>query len=188
MRCISLLSALLLLALAGLPRIGQAQAAYPSPLGQDAQEIKAPFGLDWGETEEHLASLLAGAKAKIVEKRVRDGRDMWTVEGLIQTNLKRTIFYFRGDGLVEVELQYQNPEWIESDYDSFMGQLRLKVEAKYGPGKLIARNKTQEGDVVQTLVGYEWNRNNTAIQIIYFCAENATNVYRTVSLHYKALM
>jgi hypothetical protein len=186
MRSSSLLLALLLAFPISMPRKGFAQTTYPSPLSQQAQEIKPPFGLEWGETEEHLAFLLKGVKAKIVEKRIQEGRDMWTVEGLAQANLKRTIFYFRGNGLVEVELQYQNPDWIESDYDNFMNGLRLKVENKFGTGKLIARSKTPQGDVVQTLVGYEWNRNNTEIQIVYFSAENAANVYRTVSLHYKA--
>ncbi len=157
------------------------------PRGARAEDIRPPFGLEWGEQEERLQQRLAGAKAKIVEKRVVGGRDMWTVEGLIQTNLRRTVFYFRNSGLVEVELQYQNPDWIDSDYNSFLGQLRLKVEARYGQGKLVARSKSPEGNVVQTLVGYEWNQNNSAIQVIYFCAESPSQVYRTVSLHYKSL-
>ena len=160
---------------------------FAMPRGARSQDIQPPFGLEWGEQEERLQQRLAGAKAKIVERRVVGGRDMWTVEGLIQTNLRRTVFYFRNTGLVEVELQYQNADWIDSDYNSFLGQLRLKVEARYGPGKLIARSKSPEGDVTQTLVGYEWNRNNTAIQVIYFCAESPSQVYRTVSLHYKTL-
>ena len=53
--------------------------------------------------------------------------------------------------------------------------------------RLIARSKTPQGDVTQSLVGYEWNKNNAAIQIIYFAAENSAHAYRTVSLHYKLL-
>ena len=115
------------------------------------------------------------------------GRDRWAVEGLIQANLRQTIFYFRGDGLVEVELQYQNNEWIDSDYSNFMGQLRLNLEKKYGASKLIARSKNPQGDVISTLTGYEWVQSGTAIQLVFFSAENASQIFRMVSVHYKAM-
>lgn len=152
-----------------------------------AEEITPPFGLAWGTAQPKLERLLNGAKARIVEKRVLNGRDMWTVEGLVQTNLKRTVFYFKDGGMVEVELQYQNADWIDTDYNSFLSQLRLKVEGRFGMGKLIARSKNVADDVTQTLVGYQWSKSEAAIKIIYFSAESASQVYRTVSLHYVAL-
>jgi len=152
-----------------------------------ADPIVPPFGLAWGVNRERLTGLLKGADAKIVEKRIVAGRDMWTVEGLVQTNLQRTVFYFRNDGLVEVELQYQNSSWLDSDYSSFMGQLRMSLENKYGAGKLVARSKNPQGDVIQTLTGYEWVQPNNAIQLIYFSAESPSQIFRMVSLHYKSL-
>lgn len=149
--------------------------------------IVPPFGLDWGVSKERMTDLLKGANAKIVEKRIVGGRDMWTVEGLIQTNLKQTVFYFRSEGLVEVELQYQNGDWLDSDYNSFLGQLRLNLERKYGPGKLIARSKNPQGDVVQTITGYEWVQTGNAIQVVYFSAESPSQVFRMVSVHYKSM-
>ena len=160
--------------------------ATPGPL-RAADSIEPPFGLSWGITKERLAPLLQGANAKIVEKRVVSGRDAWEVEGLIQSNLKRTVFFFHNDGLVEVELQYQNNSWLDAEYNSFMGQLRTSLESKFGPGKLIARSKTPKGDVMQTLTGYEWGQSASAIQLIYFSAESSSQVFRMVSLHYKAL-
>ena len=97
------------------------------------------------------------------------------------------MFYFRGNGLVEVEFQYQNDQWTELDYDRLVTDLRQRIEKRFGPGKLIARSRSPGGEVTQSLVGYEWNRNNAAIQVIYFSAENALHSYRTVSLHYKRL-
>ncbi len=167
-----------------LPHAGRAQG---SPRAMPSQEIAAPFGLDWGESEARLEPMLLGAKSKIVEKRILEGRDMWTVEGLVQANLYRTIFYFKNDGLDEVELQYRNKAWAETDYDSFLSQLREKVEKRYGDGKLIARSKTQQADVNQTLVGYQWSKNGCAIEVIYFAAEKPSQNYRIVSLHYKIL-
>jgi hypothetical protein len=150
-----------------------------------AEEIKPPFNLRWGETTERMERLLKGAKATIVTRRNIQGREAWEVEGLLQAGLKRTVFYFIGGELVEVELQYQKEEWDEAKYDGFMGDVRRKLEDRYGPGQLIARKKDPEGDVMQTLVGWKWNQNNTAIELIYFSAQSPSYVYRTLSVHYK---
>lgn len=149
------------------------------------QPIEPPFGLHWGEDSKTIERLLQGAKANVVEKRNIEGREAWTVEGLIQTSLKRTVFYFKNEQLVEVELQYEESDWDSVKYNDFMSAVRRKIESKYGTGRLIARQKTPKEGVMQTLVGYKWERNNTAIQLIYFAAENATFNYRSVSVHYK---
>ena len=143
----------------------------PAQTGRPRGEIKPPFGLDWGENSDRLEKLLKGAKANIVERHDVEGRQAWTVEGLIQTGLKRTVFYFRDSQLVEVELQYQDPNWDVSKYDDFMAQVRRRIEQKFGAGQLIARSKAPEGDVMQTIVGYKWDENNTAIQLFYYSAE-----------------
>ena len=158
------------------------------PAGLYAGDINPPFGLHWGETEEHLERLLKNTKVTIVQRRVVDGREAWDVEGLLQTGLKRTVFYFRRDELVEVELQYQKDDWDEAKYNGFMGDVRRRLEQTYGQGQLIARKKEQDpdGDITQTLVGWKWNVNNTAIELVYFSATNSTQVFRTLSVHYKA--
>lgn len=151
-----------------------------------AEEINPPFGLRWAETTDRIDKLLRGAKANIVAKRQVEGREAWDVEGLVQQGLKRTVFYFVEGQLVEVELQYEFADWDATKYDEFMGQIRRRVEAKFGTGQLIARSKKPEGEVTQTLVGYKWNQNNTSIQLFYFSAESTTQTYRSVSLHYKS--
>ena len=153
--------------------------------GACADEIKPPFGLQWGESQERLAKLLMGAKAAVVDKHEVEGRESWTVEGLVQQNLRRTVFYFKLDQLVEVELQYQNADWDTTKYDDFMSQVRRRIEQKYGAGQLIARSKRPEGQVTQTIVGYKWTQGKTVLELIYYAAENADLIYRTVSLHYK---
>jgi hypothetical protein len=69
-----------------------------------------------------------------------------------------------------------------------MGDVRRRLEQTYGQGQLIARKKEQEpqGDITQTLVGWKWNQNNTAIELVYFSAVSPTQVFRTLSVHYKA--
>jgi hypothetical protein len=162
-------------------------ASRPLPAQEEVSDIKPPFGLAWAEPAERLERLLKGAKATIVNRTMTEaGRERWDVTGLVQTGLKRTVFYFRRAELVEVELQYQRDDWDEPKYDDFMVQVRRRIEQRYGPGQQIIRRTGPEGPMTQTLVGYQWNRNNTAIDLIYYSLkDDGPNVFRTLSVHYK---
>lgn len=163
------------------------RVAAPGQVSADGtREIKPPYGLTWGETSDRLERLLIGAKARIVAKRdLGKDREAWDVEGLLQTGLKRSVFYFQKGELVQVELQYQNEDWTQTKYDDFMGKVRRSIEQRYGPGQQIIRKTEPEGHVMQTIVGYKWNVNNTALELYYYAAENDQNVFRTLSVHYK---
>jgi hypothetical protein len=152
-----------------------------------ADDINPPFGLRWGETADRMEKLLQGAKATIVDRRLVEGREAWDVEGLIQTGLKRTVFYFNHAQLVEVELQYQKDDWNDAQYDNFMGDVRKRLEQKYGEGQVVAKRTEQDpaSDITKKIVGYKWTQNNTAIELIYFAATNASRAFRTLSVHYK---
>ena len=152
-----------------------------------AEEINPPFGLRWGESADRMEHLLQGAKATIVDRRLVEGREAWDVEGLIQQGLKRTVFYFNHAQLVEVELQYQKDDWNDAQYDNFMGDVRKRLEQKYGEGQLMAKRTEQDptSDITKKIVGYKWTQNNTAIELIYFAATNASKAFRTLSVHYK---
>ena len=153
-----------------------------------AEEINPPFGLRWGETAQRLEKLLVGAKASIVDKHFVDGKEAWDVEGLLQTGLKRTVFYFHRGELVEVELQYQQDGWDDTHYTGLLNDVRKRLEQRYGDGQLIARRTEQapQTDITQKIIGYKWNQNNTAIELVYFAAVNTTQSFRTLSVHYKA--
>ena len=153
-----------------------------------AEEIRPPFGLAWGESAERLERLLKNHKARVVARRGTDaGMQAWDVEGLVHGGLKRTVFYFRENELREVELQYQREDWDQRKYDEYMGQVRQAIQRKYGEGELIVRKNVPEGDVVQTIVGYKWRQKRAAIELFYYSAQNAQNVFRTISVHYKTL-
>ncbi len=154
---------------------------------ETTNEIKPPFNLTWGTPSETLERLLKGAKATIVQRRRLEGeREAWDVNGLVaQSGVKRTVFYFRRGELVEVELQYQKEDWDEAKYNDYMSQLRRVIEKRYGAGQQIVRRTEPEGEVMETLVGYKWNLNNTAIELFYYSAQNPPNVFRTLSVHYK---
>ena len=163
-----------------------AAVAQAKGTAENPREITPPYGLTWGETSDRLERLLLGAKAKIVAKReLGKDREAWDVEGLLQTGLKRSVFYFQKGELVQVELQYQNEDWTPTKYDDFMGKVRRSIEQKYGAGQQIIRKTEPEGHVMQTIVGYKWNVNNTALELYYYAAENDQNVFRTLSVHYK---
>lgn len=166
-----------------------AVSTLPLAAQQDAvREIKPPFGLGWGETAEKIERLLKGAKATIVNRRqTRDGRDAWDVEGLVQTGLRRTVFYFKRMELCEVELQYEKADWDEAKYDDFMGQVRRRIEQRYGAGQQIVRKTEPEGTVMQTIVGYQWNLNNTEINLYFYAAKDESHIFRTLSVHYKTM-
>jgi hypothetical protein len=94
-----------------------------------------------------------------------------------------------GGQLVEVELQYEEDGWTDEKYGDCLGEKRRMLERLYGQGQQIARSSelTPDGNATQTIVGYKWNRNNTAVELIYYSL-NATGggqVFHTLSLHYK---
>jgi hypothetical protein len=122
--------------------------------------------------------------------------------------LRKVVFYFLGgqvtrdkakDGkvterisggqLVEVELQYSHEGWDEEQYGACLGEKRQMLERLYGEGQQLVRTTTTtpDGNASQTLVGYKWNKNNTAVELIYFnVSEKAgSQQFHTLSLHYK---
>jgi len=157
--------------------------------GQDAalEQINPPFGLYWAQPQKEITHILNRAHARTTDKQNIQGREAWTVEGLIQPALKRTVLYF-GDHktLVEVELQYEHPEWNLVAYEEFLNSARKHLEARYGPPTVLARDKKPEGDVMQTVVGYQWQQPSSSIQLFFYSAERNNDVYRSVSLHYRA--
>jgi hypothetical protein len=152
-----------------------------------ADEIPPPFGFRWNDPASRVEKVLKGAKAKTVGREKNDGKDIWTVEGLIHPGLKRTLFTFKGELLVQIELQYEYPGWTLEHYNSRMGEVRRYFDAKYGTGRLISRSRDNDTDVIQTLVGYQWVVGKSALELFYFSAQKEPNVYRNITVTYKAL-
>jgi hypothetical protein len=155
--------------------------------GPAMEQIHPPFGLSWGQTQKSIENLFSQSGAKIVNRALIQGRDAWTVEGLAQPGLKRAIVYFgTGKTLVEVELQYEHPDWDLVAYEAFLNSARKRLESKYGPPVTLARYKKPEGDVMETVVGYQWQQAKSSLELFFYSAERNADIYRTVSLHYRA--
>jgi hypothetical protein len=152
-----------------------------------AEDIPPPFGFHWKDSMTKLEQVLAGAKAKIVTREKKEKRDVWTVEGLVQPGLKRTLFTFRDGFLVEVELQYEYPDWTIERYNDRMGEIRRYFDAKFGTGKLVSRSRDTDSDVIQTLVGYQWIVGGTMLELFYFSAQRDQMVFRSITVTYKAI-
>lgn len=150
-------------------------------------DIPPPFGFHWKDSMTKVEQVLVGAKAKIVSRDRKEKRDVWTVEGLVQPGLKRTLFTFRDGALVEVELQYEYPDWSIERYNDRMGEIRRYFDAKFGTGKLVSRARDTDSDVIQTLVGYQWIVGGTMLELFYFSAQRDMMVFRSITVTYKAI-
>jgi hypothetical protein len=151
------------------------------------EDIPPPFGFHWNDSMTKLEQVLAGAKAKILARERKEKREVWTVEGLVQPGLRRTLFSFRDGFLVEVELQYEYPDWTIERYNERMGEIRRYFDAKFGTGKLVSRSRDTESDVVQTLVGYQWIVGGTMLELFYFSAQRDKDLFRSITVSYKAI-
>jgi hypothetical protein len=152
-----------------------------------AEDIPPPFGFKWNDSMTKLEQVLSGAKAKIISREKKEKREIWTVEGLVQPGLKRTLFSFRDGFLVEVELQYEYPDWTIERYNERMGEIRRYFDAKFGTGKLVSRSRDTDSDVLQTLVGYQWIVGGTMLELFYFSAQRDQLVFRSITVTYKAI-
>jgi hypothetical protein len=156
-------------------------------LARAVDDIPPPFGFHWNDSMTRVEQVLVGAKAKIVTRDRKEKRDVWTVEGLVQPGLKRTLFTFRDGALVEVELQYEYPDWSIERYNDRMGEIRRYFDAKFGTGKLVSRARDTDSDVIQTLVGYQWIVGGTMLELFYFSAQRDMMVFRSITVTYKAI-
>jgi hypothetical protein len=160
----------------------------PTPMPR-GDTVPLPFNLAWGDTQPRLASLFAGVGSKITEKKATNQGETWTVQGLIAPGLQASLFTFQQGMLTGVEFDYGQPDWDTAKYNEVMGQLRRRLEGLCGgAGEMVRRESGKDTDsgIRQTLMGYQWNRGDTLVQLFYFSAEETAKslTYRTISVHY----
>ena len=149
------------------------------------EEIKVPFNFQWGEAAQRLEDSLKRVQARVVDRKQVRNRQCLVVEGIPQRLLQRALFYFENDSLNEIELHYGDSSWDSTHYGTFFDQTRRNIESKYGIGRVVARQKTRDGDVLETLIGYQWTQDTTTLVVYYYTAENPADSYRLLSLHYR---
>lgn len=153
----------------------------------EAAQMRVPFNFQWGESAARVEKSLEGIKARIVDRKTIQNRQVLAVQGIPQKNLVRALFYFSNDALNEIELQYGDPSWDTPRYATFFDEVRRNVDIKYGTGRMIVRDKTRDPDtdILQTLIGYQWIQGYMSLRLFLFTGEKADQGYRVLSLHYK---
>jgi hypothetical protein len=152
--------------------------------GRAQQEIKAPFGMQWGESIDRIKEVVGKAKAKVVEEKVVGERDVLIVEGIVQEGLKRTIFYFSQGGLGEVELQYDREGWDEPRVASWVTTIKQQADRKYGPGRIFAEDRGEKEGITHSLRAWIWIQNFVSLRLVHYTAQQGEARMRRVSLHY----
>ncbi len=170
-------------------RNGSAPRRTPPPSRPDT--VALPYNMVWGDSTTRLASLFAGVGATITNKKTENGVETWSVQGLLAANLQSSLFRFSSGQLAALEFDYGNPDWDLAKYNDQMGQFRRLLDAKCeAPGEMISRKTEEPPDekgVKQSLMGYQWKRGDTLVQLFYFSAEDPANkalTFRNISLHY----
>jgi len=148
------------------------------------QEIKAPFGMQWGEPVARIKEVVTKAKAKVVEERPAGQREVVIVQGIVQDGLKRTLFYFTDGGLSEVELQYDREGWGDEKVAAWVATIKREADRKYGPGRTYADENGNENGLRHTLKGWMWVQNFVSLRLVHYTAQKDNDKMRRVSLHY----
>ena len=150
-------------------------------------DIPPPFGFRWNDSTPRVEQVLTSAKAKVISRERKEKKEIWIVEGLVQPGLKRTLFTFKEGFLSGIELQYEYQDWTIERYNQRMGEIRRYFDAKFGVGRLVSRTRDTDTDVIQTLVGYQWIVGPTMLELFYFSAQRDPNIFRTITITYKAI-
>ncbi len=154
--------------------------------GVALEEIRPPFGFQWGESLARMEQMLVNAKAKIVSKEPIPGGTQMKVTGISQRLLRAACFKFQGDSLTEIELQYGDPAWDTTKFSDFFDQTRRHLDERYGTGKLIAREKSVQNGITNSLIGYQWTQLGATLQLFYFTAESEAETTKVLSIHYRS--
>lgn len=157
----------------------------PAVQAQVPQELKAPFGFQWGESVDRLEKMLVQAKATVETQEEVGDRLRLTAYGIAQRLLLVSYFYFENGFLAEVELHYGDPSWDTAQYGKFFDQTRRHIDQRYGTGRLIARSKSKQNEVTHSLIGYQWTQVGGTLQLFLFTAEKGAETVRTLSMHYR---
>ena len=167
-----------------LPVFIVAPAADSAAAGR---EVRPPFGMAWGMELRRVEESVKAAGGNVVERvPAGAGMERWSVEGIPQDGLQRAVFTFDGGHLLEVELQYGSGDWDTAMYDEFMRRVKARLDTEHGGGRLLVRERTPAAGVLRTMLGYSWAGGAQSVALIYFSAQDETNFFRLVSLHYSA--
>jgi hypothetical protein len=154
-----------------------------------AERIKVPLNFKWGQPMQQVEETLKRANARVTERRTVSGKQVITVEGLPDpraTRLREALFYFQNEGLCEVEYRYSDPSWDASKINEIFEKTRQMLYERHGESRNIAKQRSMENGVLQTVIGYQWTQEETTLRLFLYTAEQGNEAYRVLSYHYRA--
>ena len=70
-------------------------------------------------------------------------------------------------------------------YGEFYDEIRQNIDSKFGSGRLLTREKSRDGDILQTLFGHQWTQGRMTLRLFLYTANKDSETIRVMSLHYK---
>ena len=155
----------------------------PSPT-KPVDPIKAPFGMQWGETPERVKAFVQRAGAKVVSEGVQGYQRVMVVDGIEGRGLEYATFRFLNDSLREVLLLYGAAASNGSSSD-LLERWAADANDKYGEGyrfrnidteveppfdakiaKAFAYDRTPSPSIRQKVEGWAWVQDNASFRML----------------------
>jgi len=161
------------------------------------EEIRPPFGLNWGESPENTRKWIQKNQHKSVEGTAKDGRQVIEVEGPFpEVTFTRIRFHFSKNQLSEVELQFnqiKNKETNEEEAKTYTDALDIKslIDSIHGKGNLVKNEKGEEPNHQWKYIHQIWTDEEHSIWLVVFHSKridpNPKNTFSLamISLHYR---
>ena len=95
------------------------------------------------------------------------------------------LFYFENDSLNEIELHYGDSSWDSDRYGNFFDQTRRNIETNMGLGASLPGKKRGTETSWKPSLATSGRQDTTTLVLYYYTAENGSDSYRLLSLHYR---
>ena len=115
-----------------------------------AEEIKVPFNFAWGEAAQRLEDSLKRVQARVVDRKKVRNRAVSRRGRYSPAALAARLVLLRQ----RFAQRNRAPLWrlltgTPTVTASFFDQTRRNIETKYGIGRVVARQKTRDGDILR---------------------------------------
>jgi hypothetical protein len=157
--------------------------ALPSP-AKPVDPIKAPFGMQWGETVERVQAFVQRAGARVVSDGVQDYQRVMVVDGIEGRGLDHAIFRFLNNSLREVSIHYGAAasngsasdllkRWVVDANDKYGEGYRFRnIDTEVEPpfdakiAKAFAYDRTPKPGIRKKVQGWAWIQDNASFQML----------------------
>jgi hypothetical protein len=166
-----------------------AQAATPAPTplpspAKPVDPIKAPFGMQWGETPERVKAFVRRAGARVVSEGVQGYQQVVVVDGIEGRGLEYATFRFLNGSMREVSLLYGAAasngsvsdllkRWVADANDKYGEGYRFRnIDAEVEPpfaakiATAFAHDRTAKPSIRKKFEGWAWIQDNASFWML----------------------